>query len=355
MSQAITNSDAFSGNNGLDIDDAADELMKLWASDDADDQLSDDLEDEDNDEDLSEDEDESDDDSANEPDESDDEDESDEDEEDADEDDEDSEEDDEPKKKAKPLKDDQVVKVKVGDEEVDVPVKDLKRLYGQEKALTQRSMEVAETRKNLETLGERHVAAAEALHQRAKARFEPYAKIDWALAVKELETDEYKALRDEATRAYEDVKFYEQEVDGYLGEIKKAQATERMSTARKTLTALRDPKTGIKGFNEKMYQEMAQYAVNSGMSAEAFASIVEEAPFRFIAKAMMLDKGKSQIVTKKIDKKNKKIVKSRAAPAVTKQTFTKSKDKDAIKRLRATGAQDDAAEALLARWMGNDD
>ncbi|MBB4039107.1 hypothetical protein GGR34_000742 [Microvirga flocculans] len=353
MSQAIGN-DAFN-DSGLDIDGAADELMKLWMPDDAHDEPSDEPEDEDNDEDLIEDEDESDEDSADELDESDDEDESDEDEEEADEDDEDSDEDDDEPKKGKRLKDDDIVSVKVGDEDIDVPVKDLKRLYGQEKALTQKSMEVAETRKTLESLSERHVAAAEALHQRALKRFEPYAKIDWALAVKELDTEEYKALRDEATRAYEDVQFYEQEVDNYLGELKKARENERMNTARKTLAALRDPKSGIKGFNEKMYQEMGKYAVENGMTPEQFASIVEEAPLRFIAKAMLLDRGKAKVVTKKIDKKNKKIVKSRTAPSVTKQTFSKSKKNDYLNRLRRTGSVEDAAEALLAGWMSDDD
>lgn len=345
MSQAIGND----ASNEFGMDDAADELMKLWGMEDADEsQPSDEPEDEDNEEeDRSTDEDESEDESADEPDDSEDEDETEEDDE------QDEPEEDEKPKKGKVLEDDAVVKVKIGDAEEEVPVAKLKRLYGQEKVLTQKSMEVAETRKTLESLGERHVAAAAALAERAKARFEPYAKIDWALAVKELDTDEYKALRDEATRAYQDVQFYEQEVEGYVGEIKKAKETERLTIARTTLKNLSDPKKGIPGFNEQMYREMGQYAANHGMSAEAFANIVEEAPLRIIAKAMAFDKGK-KAVTKTVDKKNKKIVKSRTAPAAAKQTFSKSSSKDAMSNLRRSGSQEDAAAALLARWSSDD-
>lgn len=347
MSRAIGDDAPFAN---FGTDEAADALLKLWEDDDAQDEPSDEPEDEDN-EDLSTDEDESDEDSAqdDELDESDEEDESDEDEED---DEDDTDEDD--KRKRKVLKDDAVVKVKVGDTEEEVPVSKLTRLYGQEKALTQKSMEVAERRKELETLGERHVAASEALLERAQKRFEPFAKIDWNLAAQELEKDEYLALRTEAQKAYEDLKFLEQDVDSYVTEVRKQRDIERFNTAKQTIKALSDPKTGIPGFNQKLYGEILNYAVSQGMPQEAVASIVDEAPLRFLHKAMLYDKG-AKAVTKKVEKKNKKIVKSKAAPEVSRPAFTKSKDKDALARLKRTGSGDDAAAALLARWAGSDD
>src|SRR5574337_877989 len=56
-------------------------------------------------------------------------------------------EDPEASKAKKDAGDDVIVKIKVGDKEHEVPVKDLKRLYGQEASLTRKSQEVAAQRK----------------------------------------------------------------------------------------------------------------------------------------------------------------------------------------------------------------
>lgn len=326
-------------------DEAAEDLLKLWKTEDAN-EPSEDNENEDTNEDDSSTEDESDDDAHDEPSE-DDEDSSD------DETGEDDEDEGEPKSK-KTLKDDAVVKVKVGDTEEEVPVSKLTRLYGQEKALTQKSMEVAEQRKTLEANSERHVAAAEGLMKRAAARYEPYSKVDWGLAVKNLTDDEYVALRTEATAAYEDWRFYEQELDGYVAEVKKVNDTERLTTARNTLKVLSDPKGGIPGFDKQMYTDMRDYAVSVGITAEAFGSIVDEAPLRLMHKAMLYDKG-AKAVTKKVEKTNKKIVKARTNGAVSRETFKKTTSGNAMKQFQRTGSSDDAAEALLARWTQSDD
>ena len=95
------------------------------------------------------------------------------------------------------------VKVKVGDKEHEVPVKDLKRLFGQEASLTQKSQQVAQERQQVEAELAKNTAATQALLQRAKARFEPYAKVDFNLAAQQLAPEEYTALRNEAMKAYE--------------------------------------------------------------------------------------------------------------------------------------------------------
>src|SRR5512139_3659998 len=78
------------------------------------------------------------------------------------------------------------VKVKVGDTEHEVPVKDLKRLFGQEASLTQKSQQVADERKQVEAELAKNTAATQALLERAKARFEPYSKVDFLLAAQQL-------------------------------------------------------------------------------------------------------------------------------------------------------------------------
>src|SRR5690348_14337033 len=89
----------------------------------------------------------------------------DEDEESSDDDDDDEDEDDGSEKLLENL--DTKVKIKIGDEERTVSVKDLTRLYGQEAALTKKSQEVSELRKKTEDEGTRYVAASEAMLKRA--------------------------------------------------------------------------------------------------------------------------------------------------------------------------------------------
>lgn len=339
-------------NHGADHEygdsDAENDLLKLWNTEDADEPSKDEDEESDNEDEGSEEPEDSDedtgDDQSSEEDEGNEEEESDEDEGD----------DKDNKKKKKVLEDNAVVKVKVGDTEEEVPVSKLTRLYGQEKALTQKSMEVAETRKQLQEAGERHVAAAEGLMKRAAEAYEPYSKVDWGLAVKELTTEEYTALRAEATHAYQNWKFYEQELDGYVGEVRKFHEQERIATAQKTLKALQDPKTGIPGFSKETYVAIRDYAVANGLTEEAFGSIVDEAPLRLMHKAMLYDKG-AKAVTKKVEKKSTKIVKARSNGQVTRETFTKTSKSDPIKRLMKTGDSEDAEAVLMSRWARSDD
>jgi hypothetical protein len=328
-------------NNDYGDDNAENDLLKLWNTEDADEPSEDEDEETDNE-----------DEGQDEPEDSDD----DTDEDQSSEEDEGSDEDEgkDEKKDKKVLKDDAFVKVKVGDEEHSVPVKDLTRLYGQEKALTQKSMEVAETRKQLQEAGERHVAAAEGLMKRAAAAYEPYSQVDWGLAVKELTTEEYTALRAEATNAYQNYKFYEQELDGYIGEARKFQESERIATAQKTLKALQDPQSGIKGFNKDTYVSLRDYAVSTGMSAEAFGSIVDEVPLRLMHKAMLYDKG-LKAVTKKVEKKSTKIVKARSNSQVSRETFSKSTKSDPMKQFVRSGESEDAEAVLMSRWTRSDD
>jgi hypothetical protein len=62
------------------------------------------------------------------------------------------------------------VKLKVDGEEKEVPVKDLTRLYGQEAALTRKSQEVAEQRKQAEAESQKHVSALQVLLTRAQEK-----------------------------------------------------------------------------------------------------------------------------------------------------------------------------------------
>lgn len=269
--------------------------------------------------------------------------------EDDDESDEDDSEGDDDDKPRKVLKDDAVVKVKVDGEELAVPVEKLKRLYGQEAALTRKSQEVAETRKTLETRSTAVVAANEALLTRAKERFAQYAEIDWLVAAQELNAEELKVLRGEAKKAYDDVQFFESELGSFIEKAQAARHSELVAEAKETFKTLSDPKTGIKGFNEALYNDMRTFAIGQGVPTEFVDNLVSAPVLRLLHNAMLYERGQ-KVITKTSDKRAKKIVKSKSNPEATREAFKPKGKTKAMDRLRERGDLDSAADAFLAGW-----
>lgn len=248
------------------------------------------------------------------------------------------------------------VKIKVGDEEHEVPVKDLQRLFGQEKALTQKSMEAAAQRKAADDELTKNTAATAALLERAEARFKPFSEIDFLLAAKELSAEDYTNLRTAATAAYEDVQFLKQNLNGFMQEVQTKQQGELVTQAKEAIKVLSGPteKGGIEGWSEKLYDEIRGFAVTAGLDKEIVNKLVDPVAISLINDAMLFRRGKSKVVTTKVNKTPTKVVKTTTSPAVTQATTSKSDKKAAMTKLAKTGSQDDAANAFLAGWKDKD-
>jgi hypothetical protein len=251
--------------------------------------------------------------------------------------------------------DETYVKIKVGDEEHEVPVKELQRLYGQEASLTKKSMEVAEQRKAVDAEMAKNVAASGALLERAKARFEPYSKIDFMLAAKELSAEDYTNLRTAAQAAYEDVQFLEQNLNGFMQAAAKRQHDDLVKRAGEALQVLQGPveKGGVEGWNEQVYNNVRSFAVEAGLDNDLVNNIVDPVAIKLLHDAMLFRRGQSKVITKKINKTPTKVIKTTKAPE-TGSPGDKSKVNAALKRLSKTGSTDDAADAFMARWASND-
>lgn len=331
-------------NKELTVDDAADAILSKWTV--KDEEKSDAVEPSDESEEIEEtetdEETESDEDAA-EP--------SEDDEEDTDEETDDAEEtDDEDKSDNKPKKtldDEAVVKVKVGEEELDVPVKELKRLYGQEAALTRKSQAVAVKTKEVEETGAKYVAALGSLLQRARERADPFTKVDYLVATKELSTEELQALRSEAQRHFEEVSFLEQELDKFMGQVQHQRQASLVEQARECVKVLKEE---IPDWSEKLYDDLRSFAINQGFDRDVVNNLVDPAAFKMLHQAYMYNKGQKAVTTKK-NKAPKKIVKSTTAPQTTKEVVGKRGSDKALERLKRTGSVDDAANAFLARWQ----
>lgn len=248
--------------------------------------------------------------------------------------------------------DDAVVKIKVGDEELAASVKDLKRLYGQEAALTKKSQEVAQKRKEVEDQGARHLVGLQTLYERSLERYKPYAEIDMLVASKSLSSEEFAALRQEASRAYEDVQFLQSELDGFVHSLEAQRQHMIREQAKVTIETLQDPDNGIPNWSQETYDSIRDYAMRSGMPRDVVNNIVDPVIIKALWKAMAYDNGK-QVATVKKAKAPKKVLRSKASAET--QRFAKTDGQKAMSKLRSSGSRDDAANAFLSRWGVGDD
>lgn len=244
----------------------------------------------------------------------------------------------------KTLEDDAEVEVKVNDEVLKVSVKDLKRLYGQEAALTRKSQEVAAKRKEVEATEQVLSASLQKLYEKAATRWEPYSKIDMLVASKQLDADQFAALRAEAQAAYEDFRFISEEAQAF---VKQAQTQRQEQMQQAAQEAVKVLKESIPGWSQSLYDNIREYAISNGMDAEVINNLVDPVAIQLLHKARLYDESK-KVVTKKKVMTPKKVVKTTVSPESSKDL---SPQKDAVaRRLKATGEIDDAAELFLSRW-----
>lgn len=251
--------------------------------------------------------------------------------------------------------DDAVVKIKVDGQEVEASIKDLKRLYGQEAALTRKSQEAADTRKKAEEAGAMHVAGLETMLERARKQYEPYANLNFLALTKDpnISQEELSALSEAATAAFENVRFLETELGGVIKYHEKQRHEALVAQAREANKVLSDPEKGIQGWGEPLYNEIRTFAIEQGMDQKFVNEVVDPVGIKILHMAMQYAKGKKAVTDngkgpKKVDKSPKRIMKGAATETVQKAKVIK---KDAAyKQLQRSGSTDDAAEAFLARW-----
>lgn len=249
---------------------------------------------------------------------------------------------DEGKDEGPKLADDEAeVEFQVDGETKRVSVKELKRLAGQEAALTRKSQEVAEKRKEAEGRANEFAVKLGSLLDKAKTRLAPYEQIDWNLAAAKLSSEDYTNLRTQAQEAYADVAFLQGEADTFL---KQAQDQANQARAESAKDAVKVLQEKIPGWSNEVYSGLMDYAVENGISAEEIRNVVDPSVFVLLHKARQFDQAAKVATTKKAAVTPKKAVKPAAAPSNAKSNAGKQQ---ALDRLRRTGTIEDAAEAFF--------
>lgn len=255
------------------------------------------------------------------------------------------EEDEEKSEAKKTLDDDAEVEIKVNDEIKKVSVKDLKRLWGQEAALTRKSQEVAAKRKEVEVVEQKLAVSYEKLLNKAKDKWEPYSKIDMLVASKQLDADQFAALRQEAQAAWEEFRFVSEEADSFVKQAE-AQRQEQLKVAAQE--AVKVLKEAIPNWNSTLYDNIREYAITLGMDAEVVNNLVDPVALQIIHKARLFDESK-KIATKKKVLTPKKVIKSKAS--TTTKDFKPDNSKKLIEKARQSSDPDDISDLFLSRWQ----
>lgn len=243
------------------------------------------------------------------------------------------------------LQEPETVTVKVDGEEVEVSIEALKRLHGQETALTRKSQEVADQRKQLEQKEAHYEASLEQVLSTVKTEYEEYANIDWMVAEKQLSDEEFTALRTEALKVQQKFQSVTSEVGTYL---KEKEATLQAQLSEKATEAHKQLLEADIGWSKELHTDLVDFAVSNGIPKETMDSIVDAPFFKILNKAYQADKTVTKAVVKKKVKTPKKVITSKNKPQAINPNSGRNKSLE--KNLAQSGSEDDAIALLLNEW-----
>ena len=115
---------------------------------------------------------------------------------------------------------------------------------------------------------------------------------------------------------------------------------------------LMHPETGIPGFDEKLYRELVDFAINVGKAnPQAINTLADPAAYRIIHMAYQYHKGKTAVAEAPTVKKTAtKVIKSSTVPV---SKSTNREVQSAMNKLMANRDTDSAAAVLAQRRMQN--
>lgn len=257
-------------------------------------------------------------------------------------------------KTAKKFNDDDTVytKVKVGDEEHEVSIKDLKRLYGQEASLTRKSQEVAEERKAIDAKRAENIAAFDVMLKRATERADQYRALPWTQLMKDpnVPADQLQALQAEATKALEDETFLQRDMGNFMQKVHQEQAAARRTASQECLKAINNPESPmhIKGWNDALYNDLRTFGTTMGIPADTVNDITDPGAIKILHMAMQFHRGASKVVVTKKNKTPTKIVKNTASAPAARGTAAQATASSAVKKATRSGSMADAVSAFEA-------
>ncbi|WP_458098610.1 hypothetical protein [Roseomonas sp. WA12] len=256
---------------------------------------------------------------------------------------------------AKTAEDDAEVEVKVGETAHKVKVSDLKRLFGQEAALTQKSQEVSEARTQALARAEAAQTVLTKALEKAEERFAPYKDMNFLVMSKRVDDATLEQLMQDAQAARADVEFYRTEIEkvGQAAHQTRVELdTATVAQAKATLTADFPKEFGV-AWDDTVYGEIVTFAEAQGL--QSARQIVDPAVMKLLRMAQLYQKGKEVAKTqvKKVAEQPRRPMRS-GSGSKSADRGSDGRFDGAMSRLRRTGSAADAEAAFLSRMRPRD-
>ena len=249
--------------------------------------------------------------------------------------------------------------VTVNGEEVAVSLDELLSGYSRQSDYTRKTQEIANDRKEMETLQQRYNSEVQQIQQERQQYMDAlqniitssaegmsqYADTDWD-ALRESDPIEYVTKREELRQSQEKIQAMQREQ--YMAQQRQNEQTAQMRSQivqeeySKLVEAL--PEWGDEGKQKKLASEIRSYAGAQGFTEEELNSLVDHRSLLVLMKAQKYDQLQNSDVKSKKLKNKPKVV--RSGTGTTSKGTSKSKRAAKMKRLQSTGHVDDAVSIL---------
>ena len=244
--------------------------------------------------------------------------------------------------------DEALVTISVDGKDHEIAVRDLKRLWGQEAALTRKSQELAAKRQEFETTSQKTAIVLDRTLTKAKERWAEFEGMDFISLGTKMDPEAFAELRRDALDAWNQLQFIQKDADEFLAGLKERQKAEWAEALKTAKEQLADPDTGIPNWSEAVYNDLRSYAVTQGIAQDQVDSLIDPVALRLLWKAKQFDDRQKAVAVKvrpKIAAAPKKVIRSGTeAPAADDQS---AKRQELMSRLRKSGGKIDQAAALF--------
>lgn len=238
-----------------------------------------------------------------------------------------------------------------GDGKSKAKIRELKEAFGKRSEYERLHTETTALREKASLDNMRATTALNKALSAAEKRWEPYSKIDFLALSRDPTVDQetFKQIRSDAQAALDEYNTLRSDLDTHVKADRDAAAAKTQEEGRKAFQELTDPKNGIPGFDQKMYQELMDYAVERGAPQAGIRALTAPWAFKVLHKAMLHDKGAKSAAEKvqKVVNAPSRVLKPGVA---TNNTAASSDYRSAMSNLKKLGNLDAAAAAFEASF-----
>jgi len=246
------------------------------------------------------------------------------------------------------VSDDFVIPVKVNGQDVEVTVADLKRLAGQESAITQKAQALAETRRQVEQADRLARASYDKLLERTNARLKPYEGLDFVqLARNPNITDEQlRGLQEEHRTLMEEKAFLEEGLTHHTASLAEYQTQTLLAKAQENIQVLEDQASPfyVPDFRQR-YADLKDHAIKQGADKDFIDNLIDPWTWKLINDSLRLSTTTAKAEQKKAAKvppvSAKRVKRTRGSNRV--ETGAAANRSTALRKLRANPRSERAA------------